>query len=104
VKSINQYYNKKRAELQKEHGRTGSTRRMERLTTRRNLRIEQYMHKASKGVIEMLVKEGIKTLVIGKNDGWKQEANMGKQNNQNFIQIVRLVQPKSVEGRMAGKA
>src|SRR5204862_7919696 len=39
VKSINQYYNKKRAELQKEHGRTGSTRRMGRLTTRRNRRI-----------------------------------------------------------------
>jgi len=62
------------------------------------------MHTASKRVIEILIKEGIKTLVIGKNDGWKQEANMGKQNNQNFCQIVRLVQPKSVEGRMAGKA
>ena len=104
MKSINQYYNKRRAELQKEHSRTGSTRRMERLTIKRNRRIEQYMHTASKRVIDILVKEGIKTLVIGKNDGWKQEANMGKQNNQNFVQIVRLVQPKSVEGRMAGKA
>ena len=88
VKSVNQYYNKKRAELQKEHGRKGSTRRMEHLTTKRNRRIEQYMHTASKRVIDILVKEGIKTLVIGKNDGWKQEANMGKQNNQNFVQIA----------------
>ncbi len=88
MKSINQYYNKRRAELQKEHSRTGSTRRMERLTIKRNRRIEQYMHTASKRVIDILVKEGIKTLVIGKNDGWKQEANMGKQNNQNFVQIA----------------
>ena len=31
--------------------------------------------------------EGVGTLVIGKNDGWKQEANMGKRTNQNFVQI-----------------
>ncbi len=87
VKSINQFYNKRRAELQKERGRTGSTRRMERLTNKRNRRIEHYMHTASKRVIEILVKENIKTLIIGKNDGWKQEANMGKRNNQQFCFI-----------------
>lgn len=36
------------------------------------------------------VKEGIGTLCIGKNDGWKQEANMGKRNNQNFVQIPHM--------------
>ena len=87
LKSINQYYNKRRAQLQKKLGRTGTTRRMERLTTKRNRRIEHYLHTASRYIIDLLVNEGIGTLCIGKNDGWKQEANMGKRNNQNFVQI-----------------
>lgn len=39
------------------------------------------------GIIDLLVKEGIGVLVIGKNDGWKQEANLGKRSNQHFVQI-----------------
>ncbi|MBV9705804.1 MAG: transposase [Chloroflexi bacterium] len=87
VKSVNQFYNKRKADLQKQLGHTGTTKRMERLTNTRNRRIEQYMHTASKRIIDLLVKEGIGVLVIGKNDGWKQEANMGKRNNQHFVQI-----------------
>jgi len=104
VKSVNQFYNKKRAELQKQHGRTGSTRRMEQLTTKRNRRIEHYMHTASKRIIDLLVKEGIKTLVIGKNDGWKQESNMGKRNNQNFVQIphAKLISMLTYKAELVG--
>ena len=80
VKSTNQFYNKRRAELQ-QLGRTGTTKRMERLTTKRNRRINHYLHTASKHIIKLLVKEGIGTLVIGKNDGWKQGIGMGKRNN-----------------------
>jgi putative transposase len=87
VKSMNRFYNKRKAELQKKLGKTGTTKRMERMTNKRNRRIDQYMHTASKRIIDLLVKEGIGTLVIGKNDAWKQEANMGKRTNQNFVQI-----------------
>jgi len=87
VKSINQFYNRRKAELQSQLGRKGTTKRIERMTNRRNRRIDHYMHTASKRIVDLLVKEGIGTLVIGKNDGWKQEANMGKRNNQNFVQI-----------------
>jgi putative transposase len=87
LKSINQYYNKRRAQLQKKLGKTGTTKRMERLTNKRNRRISHYMHQASRYIIDLLVKEGIGTLVIGKNDAWKQECEMGKRNNQNFVQI-----------------
>jgi IS605 OrfB family transposase len=87
VKSVNQFYNKRKAELQKKLGKTGTTARMERMTNKRNRRIDHYMHTASKRIIDVLVKEGIGVLVIGKNDAWKQEANMGKRNNQNFVQI-----------------
>jgi IS605 OrfB family transposase len=87
VKSTNQFYNKRRAELQKQLGHPGSTKRIERITNKRNRRIDHYMHTASKQIIDLLVKEGIGTLIIGKNDGWKQEVNLGKRNNQNFVQI-----------------
>ncbi len=89
VKSINQFYNKRKAELQSQLRRKGTTKRMERMTNRRNRRIDHYMHTVSKRIIDLLVKEGISTLVIGKNDAWKQEANMGKRNNQNFVHWTR---------------
>lgn len=87
MKSINQFYNKRRAELQSILRRKGTTKRIEHLTNKRNRRIDQYMHTASRRIIDLLVKEGIGTLCIGKNDAWKQEANMGKRTNQNFVQI-----------------
>ncbi len=87
VKSINQFYNKRKAELQSQLRRKGTTKRMERMTNKRNRRIDQYMHTISKRIVDLLVKEGIGTLCIGKNDAWKQEANMGKRTNQNFVQI-----------------
>jgi putative transposase len=87
VKSINQFYNKRKADLQSKLGHTGTTKRMEHTTNKRNRRIDQYMHTVSKRIIDLLVQEGIGVLVIGKNNAWKQEANMGKRTNQNFVQI-----------------
>ncbi|MFL5653906.1 MAG: RNA-guided endonuclease InsQ/TnpB family protein [Ktedonobacteraceae bacterium] len=87
VKSVNQFYNKRRAELQKKLGHTGTTKRMERMTNKRNRRIDQYMHTASKQIIALLVKEGIGVLCIGKNDAWKQGSSMSKRTNQNFVNI-----------------
>lgn len=90
VKSVNQYYNKRYKRLKKKLPKTERhtvTRRMERMTNHRTRRIDHYLHTASKRIIAILVEEGIGTLVIGKNDGWKQDVNMGRRNNQNFVQI-----------------
>jgi IS605 OrfB family transposase len=87
VKSVNQFYNKRKAELQKKLGHTGTTKRMERMTNKRNRQIDHYMHTASKRIIGLLVKERIGVLCIGKNDGWKQKSEMSKSTNQNFVQI-----------------
>jgi putative transposase len=81
MKSTNQFYNKRKAELQKKLGTTGTTKRMERITTKRNRRIDHYMHTVSRWIIDLLVREEIGVLVIGKNDAWKQDVNMGKRNN-----------------------
>src|SRR5215467_14935235 len=55
VKSINLFYNKRRADLQKKLGHTGTTKRMERLTNMRNRRIDHYLQTASSPIIALLV-------------------------------------------------
>jgi putative transposase len=87
VKSTNQFYNKRKAGLQRQLGHTGTTRRMERMTNTRNRRIDHYLHTASKRIIDFLVQEEIGVLVVGKNEGWKQNSEMSKRTNQNFVQI-----------------
>ena len=88
IKSVNQFYNKRKAELQAAiDPETRFTRRMERMTSKRTRRIDSYLHTASRRIIDLLVSERIGTLIIGKNPLWKQEANMGKRNNQTFVQI-----------------
>ncbi|HEU4325488.1 MAG TPA: transposase [Roseiflexaceae bacterium] len=87
AKHINQGYNKRIAQLQAKLGKPGRTKRMERLTLRRTRQIMHYLHTHSRRIIDLLVREGIGTLVIGKNVGWKQEINLGARTNQNFVQI-----------------
>ncbi|NTU85381.1 MAG: IS200/IS605 family element transposase accessory protein TnpB [Chloroflexales bacterium] len=87
LKHINQFYHKQRAHLQSKLGRKGSTRLMERITNRRNRQITHYLHTHSRRIIDMLVRAGIGVLIIGKNDGWKQQITIGRRNNQNFVQV-----------------
>lgn len=104
IKSTNQYYNKRRAALQKALGHPGNTPRMEKLTTQRTRRIDHDLHTASRLLIDLLVAEGIGTLIIGKNDGWKQDANMGTRTNQNFVQIphARFIQMLTYKAELVG--
>jgi putative transposase len=104
LKSTNQYYNKRRAELQKKLGKTRTSKRMENMTNKRNRRVNQYLHTASKQFIALLVQEGIHTLVVGKNPLWKQEVTMGKRNNQQFVQIphARFIAMLTYKGKLAG--
>lgn len=89
LKSVNQSYNKERARRQAllPTGRFMS-RQLDRITAKRNRRITHYLHAASRRIVNLLVAGGIGTLIIGKNGSWKQEVNMGKRNNQNFVSIL----------------
>jgi putative transposase len=89
LKHLNQYYNQQRARHQKHlanHARFTS-RQLDQITTKRHRRVNHYLHTASRRIIDLLVKEGIGTLVIGLNRLWKQEVEMGRRNNQTFVQI-----------------
>ena len=86
LKSMNQYYNKKRAKLQSYVGDKSSN-RLIKLTNKRNQKVDDYLHKASRFIVNHLIENGIGTLIIGKNKQWKTEINNGKKNNQAFVNI-----------------
>ena len=90
LKAWNQWYNKRMKELKKKlprEDRERVTKQMEQITNKRNRQINHYLHTASKRIIDFLVKEGIGTIIVGKNPLWKQEVNNGRSNNQNFVAI-----------------
>lgn len=107
LKSINQFYNKKlaslKADLEIKHARKTSN-RIESLTLKRNNKVKDYLHKTSRLVINHLVSNQINTLVIGLNKGWKQEIQIGKKNNQNFVQIPhsRYIEMLSYKAKLKG--
>jgi putative transposase len=106
IKSRNQYYNKQREHHQKQlakHQRFTS-RKLDQITTKRTRRIAHYLHTASRRIIDLLVEEGIGTLLIGKNRYWKQEVEMGKKNNQQFVQIphARFIEMLTYKGALVG--
>ncbi len=90
VKAWNQWYNKRMKELKKKlpkENRERVTKQMKRITNNRDRQINHYLHRASKRIVDFLVKEGVGTVIIGKNPLWKQESGMGRKNNQNFVSI-----------------
>ena len=88
LKSINRYYNKHKAELQSKLGSNKYTsKRINRLTFRRNNKIKDYMHKLSSVIIQYMEANTLNTLIVGKNDGWKTNIDMSRVNNQNFVSI-----------------
>jgi len=87
VKSINQYYNKKRALVQSKLIKNHNSSRLNNLALKRNNKITDYLHKSSRFIVNYCVSNQISNLVVGYNKEWKQEINIGKRNNQNFVQI-----------------
>ncbi|MCR4653191.1 MAG: transposase [Eubacterium sp.] len=107
LKSINRYYNKKKANLQekaKKSNRLDSTNRMERLTKKRNHKITDYLHKASRRVITLAQTSNVDRIVIGTNSGWKQKVNLGKRTNQIFVFIPyrKLIDMICYKAELAG--
>ena len=90
LKSINRYYNKKRALLQKQAKKSNhryTTNRMKRLTQKRNRKVKDYLHKTSRKIIEIALQTKTGLIVIGNNRGWKQHVALGNRTNQTFVSI-----------------
>jgi putative transposase len=106
LKDLNHHYNQQRAHHQKHLAKQNrkTSRKLDRITTKRNRRVKAYLHTASRRIIDLLVSEGIGTLVIGLNKGWKQEVEMGRRNNQTFVQIPhsRLIEMLQYKAHLVG--
>ena len=97
LKSINKFYNKKVShyqEIAKRMNNVYRTHRMDYFTVKRNFKINDYLHKASRYIVNYANSNNVSVIVIGKNDGWKQKSTMNKKVNQTFVQIpfTRLIQ------------
>ena len=88
LKSINQYFNKEKAKLQSLLPKNKyCSKRINHLFYKREEQLRNVIGYYSNRLIDLLVKEGISTLVIGHNKNWKDKINIGKVNNQNFVNI-----------------
>jgi putative transposase len=87
MKSINQYYTKRKAELMSYVGNRGTSNRIGKPTLKRNNKKKDLMHKISRFTANFCKQYNIDTLIFGYNPEWKQEIELGKINNQNFVSI-----------------
>lgn len=78
--------------------------RIQKLSNKRNNKINDYLHKASRYLINQLVSNDITNLIIGYNPGWKQEINIGRRNNQNFVSIpfAKFIDMLVYKSKLAG--
>ena len=91
LKSYNQWYNKENARLQSVKDKQGDKKRVTKkqalITRKRNRQINHYMSTAARRIVNYCIKNQIGNIVVGYNLGWKHGINIGKRNNQNFVQI-----------------
>ena len=105
IKSINQYYNKTNAKLRSElPTNVKSSKRLKQLSFKRSNKIDYEMHKISTHIINEAIKNNISKIIIGNNVGWKESINIGRRNNQNFVNIphTKLFNQLLYKGLMNG--
>ena len=91
LKSINQWFNKENARLQsikdKQHLGKKITNRQKTIARNHNNKANDYLNKAARKVVDYCITNDIGTLVVGYNETFQRGSNIGKQNNQNFVNI-----------------
>ncbi len=90
LKSKNQWFNKRRAKLVHHKDKQdikGLTKQEAWLSYRRKNQVNDYLNKSARYIIDFCLNRKIGTIIVGYNPTLKQNSNMGKRNNQNFVQI-----------------
>ena len=91
LKSINQWFNKENARLQciKDKQKFGkkSTNKQQTIRRNRNNKVNDYMNKSARMIINYCLNNDIGTLVCGYNKTFQRNSDIGKKNNQNFVNI-----------------
>jgi len=100
LKSINQYYNKQKAKLQSYLGEVKTSKKITKLNYKRNNKVKHYIHNASRLLVNQLVSLRVSKVIVGKNKNWKQEINIGKRNNENFVKIPHAIFIQQLEYKL----
>ena len=90
LKSINQYYNKMNAKLQSIKDKQKikrTTLRQKRIVGKRNNRVNDYLSKAARTIVNYCLNNDIGKLVLGYNEDFQRNSNIGRINNQKFVNI-----------------
>lgn len=91
LKSYNQWFNKEFARLSsvkdKQCYSKKMTRRQQQLSQKHYNRVNDYISKTARYVIDYCLANNIGTLVVGYNETFQRSSHLGKQNNQNFVNI-----------------
>ena len=104
VKSINQFFNKRKAKIQAQISRQElkNSKRKQQLMRWRYNQLHDLLHKASRAIIRHCIMNHITTLVIGRNKNWKQNIRISRRNNQKFSSVpfhklIQMIQYKAEE-------
>ncbi|WP_290151586.1 RNA-guided endonuclease InsQ/TnpB family protein [Turicimonas muris] len=100
LKMLNQSYNKRAAQLRSK----GHLKHLASVSFKRQRRIDDALHKISRTIIDFCVQQEVGRIVIGKNKFWKQLSNMGRRNNQNFVNLPhsKLIEQLIYKGQEYG--
>ena len=118
LKSLNQGFNKTRAKIKSilpllpKHRLTktgnriqkGISNKIKAITERRNRQVNDYIHKASRLIIDIAKKQDVTKIIVGNNKNWKNEINIGTKNNNSFCSIPHdtLIEKIKYKAQMVG--
>ena len=88
LKAKNQYFNKKISNLKSKLSNNKKTsKQIQELYLKRDNQLSDIFHKLSRMIVNRLIENKIGNIVVGYNKGWKDSINIGKRNNQTFVNI-----------------
>ena len=87
LKAKNQLWNKKVSTRKEGKSQEYWDNWLDRATRKRNHQMRDGINKAAKLIVDHCLKFGIGTIIIGWNEGFKTNANLGNFNNQKFVQM-----------------
>lgn len=103
LKSINQHYNKIKGKLQSVYEvnkvKDKNTNKFIKLSEKRKNVINNYFNQTTNKIVKYCLANEIGNIVIGDFKGIKQEINIGKKNNQNFVSIPYGILKRKLEAK-----
>ena len=109
LKSQNQWYNRRMANIASKQiiGTTDKfqpTPESQAVCVKRENQVTDFSRKLCKRIVDWCMENGIDTIVVGNNSGWKKKSDMGKKNNQEFVQLpfARIIQMLELKASQNG--